>query len=311
MQIIKSENIGEISPLVSVDIITYNHEKFIIEALEGVLMQKTDFIYEIVICDDYSTDGTRDILINYQKKYPDKIILRLQEKNLGLRYNYFENKKACRGKYIAICEGDDYWTDPNKLQMEVDFLENNLEYSMVFTNALQIFEFEKVKLEPVPFNNLENRDYSGAELLINWIIPTPTVVYRNNISYDFNQIDKYLFYDTPLFLRIHDYGKIRFFNETTAVYRRHESSITYKPITVKQICRYFKGIQLEFPKKYDKEIAFLNAKEYFFEAKREFKKKSLKTINLLILSFFLQPKFLLSKISKKIKYKKDTIGNNP
>jgi glycosyltransferase involved in cell wall biosynthesis len=303
MQVIISEIIEGINPLVSVDIITYNHEKYAAEAIEGVLMQKTNFKYEIVICDDYSTDNTREILLDYQKKYPDKIILRFQEKNVGLRYNYFENKKACRGKYIAICEGDDYWTDPNKLQMEVDFLEENQGYSMVFTNALQIFEFENINQEPVPFNNLENRDYSGKELLINWLIPTPTVVYRNNISYDFNQINKYLFYDTPLFLRIHDFGKIRCFNKTTAVYRRHENSITYKPLTVKQIYQYFKGIQLEFPKIYDKEIAYLNAKEYFFESKREFKKKSLKSINLLILSFFFQPKFLLIKISKKIKRK--------
>ena len=129
MQVIISEIIEGINPLVSVDIITYNHEKYAAEAIEGVLMQKTNFKYEIVICDDCSTDNTREILLDHQKKYPDKIILRFQEKNVGLRYNYFENKKACRGKYIAICEGDDIYVSSDiyvNLDVEIGSYIGNL-----------------------------------------------------------------------------------------------------------------------------------------------------------------------------------------
>ena len=102
--------------------ITYNHEKFIAEAIEGVVMQKTNFQFELVIGEDCSTDNTRAICIEYQKKYPDIIRLRLPETNQGMMLNWINNINSGRGKYIALCDGDDYWTDPYKLQKQVDFM---------------------------------------------------------------------------------------------------------------------------------------------------------------------------------------------
>lgn len=121
------------SPLVSVHIITYNQKNFISEAIESVLSQTVGFPIEIVIGDDNSTDGTREILLSYKKKYPDKIILNLlAEKGSGMagRLNFETTLKLCKGEYIAFLDGDDYWTNNNKLNLQVEFLKNNDEFVM-------------------------------------------------------------------------------------------------------------------------------------------------------------------------------------
>lgn len=124
-------------PLVSVWMITYNHEKFIAQAIDSVIMQKTNFDYEIVIGEDCSTDRTREIVLEYKAKHPDKFKLLLQEKNVGMMQNFIVTLKTCNGKYIALLEGDDYWTDPLKLQKQVDFLQANL----VFGKSLADWHF--------------------------------------------------------------------------------------------------------------------------------------------------------------------------
>src|SRR5690554_4624359 len=123
------------NPLVSISCITYNHAPYIRQCLEGFLMQQCDFEYEILIHDDASTDGTSDIIREYQKKYPEIIKPIIQKENqwsqgvrgMMARFNF----PRAKGKYIALCEGDDYWTDPLKLQKQVDFLEKNPNYSLV------------------------------------------------------------------------------------------------------------------------------------------------------------------------------------
>jgi len=117
----------ENSPLVSIICITYNHEPYIAEAIEGVLMQKCSFPIELVIGEDCSTDNTRKICEEYANK-SELIKLLPTETNLGMMPNFIRTLQSCTGKYIAMCEGDDYWTDPLKLQKQVDFLEANAEY---------------------------------------------------------------------------------------------------------------------------------------------------------------------------------------
>src|ERR1700739_2391661 len=112
-------------PLISVCMITYNHEKYIAQAIESVLAQKTNFPVELVIGDDYSTDSTRKICLDYKKKHPDILKLRFPDKNMGMMPNFIANLKECDSRYIALLEGDDYWTDPYKLQKQFDFLEAN------------------------------------------------------------------------------------------------------------------------------------------------------------------------------------------
>ncbi len=117
------------NPKLSVVLITYNHEPYLREALDGILMQETDFPYEIVVGEDCSTDHTRDILREYDREHPGLFRLIFREKNLGRpTLNVYETAMACRGEYLAFLEGDDYWTDPKKLQKQVDFLETHPEY---------------------------------------------------------------------------------------------------------------------------------------------------------------------------------------
>lgn len=121
--------------LLSVCLITYNHESFIEKVIDSAINQKTSFSFEIVIGEDCSTDNTRKICEAYQEKYPDLIRLLPSEKNLGLKENFLRTFHACRGKYIAYLEGDDYWLSADKLQIQVDILENDPEVSLVHTNC--------------------------------------------------------------------------------------------------------------------------------------------------------------------------------
>lgn len=122
------------APLVSVKMITYNHVPYIRKAIEGVLQQKVDFSFELVIGEDCSTDGTREIVFDYQKKYPDIIKVITSEKNVGARQNSLRTAEACEGKYIAFCEGDDFWHRKDKLKLQVDILESHPEYGLVYSD---------------------------------------------------------------------------------------------------------------------------------------------------------------------------------
>ncbi len=132
--------------LVSVCMITYNHEKYIAQAIEGVLMQECDFPVQLVIGEDHSTDHTRQICEGYAGKYPNQIILLPDPgKNLGPALNFTQTFNACNGDYIASCEGDDYWTEPQKLQKQVDFLEANKEYLFCGHGYLTVDENNEVR----------------------------------------------------------------------------------------------------------------------------------------------------------------------
>lgn len=126
-------------PLVSIDCITYNHAPYLRQCLDGMVMQQTDFRFEILIHDDASTDGTQDIIREYEARYPDIIKPIYQTENQyskGLSISRTFNFPRARGKYVALCEGDDYWTDPYKLQKQVDFLETHPEYTMCCSDAV-------------------------------------------------------------------------------------------------------------------------------------------------------------------------------
>lgn len=171
----KDKPINKIEPLVSVCVQTYQHADYIKECLEGILMQKTDFAYEVIVGEDASSDGTREICKEYAARYPDKIRLFLRSRNDVVhingkatgRFNLIENLNASRGEYIALCEGDDYWTDPFKLQGQVNFMSLNSQYYLIGSNAYRMDgnstrkcmsltqdviaeRFELVKFEPIP-----------------------------------------------------------------------------------------------------------------------------------------------------------------
>ena len=125
----------EKEPLVSIVMVTYNHEEYISTAIESVLDQRTSYPYELVIGEDCSTDQTPHIVFDYFEKHPDRIRVITSKNNVGMRRNGLRLYESVRGKYIAFCEGDDCWQDPNKLQKQLDFLEHNPEYGLVCSNA--------------------------------------------------------------------------------------------------------------------------------------------------------------------------------
>ena len=149
-------------PVVSVCMVTYNHEPYIRQAIEGVMMQKTDFEFELVIGEDCSQDKTREICFEYQKKYPDKIRVLWWHENVskgGLGGNGQRVRARCRGEFIAFCEGDDYWIDPLKLQKQVDVMRNNATIGLCFTNA-EVLEQASGRIS----------DWSGAKSYVPGII---------------------------------------------------------------------------------------------------------------------------------------------
>jgi len=137
-----------VRPKISVCMVTYNHARFINQALDSALVQRVDCAFEIVIGDDSSTDGTTEILLNYQQRHPDKIRVLLAQKNLGQfcgrtgQFNFIRTINACRGEYIALLDGDDYWTSDSKLQRQADFLDQHRDGAGCFHNATVIGETE-------------------------------------------------------------------------------------------------------------------------------------------------------------------------
>jgi len=206
--------------MVSVCMITYNQEKYIAEAIEGVLMQQTDFPVELIIGEDCSTDNTRNICLEYKEKHPDFIKLLLPEKNLGIMPNFIATLNACTGKYIALCEGDDYWTDPKKLQKQVDFLEANEDFSICFHHIKIKNEHENIIVDD--FNPPEESNVTDIYKLAqkNYIHTQSGVVRRNeevlNAISEFSNVS---IGDYVIFMLNAKYGKIKKMPEAMAVYR--------------------------------------------------------------------------------------------
>lgn len=134
-------------PLVSVAVLTYNSESTIRQCIDSILMQEADFDYEIVVGDDCSTDGTPGILADYSKRYPSKFVLLMNETNEGVSRNNNKVLSHCNGKYVAMCEGDDYWLDKEKLSRQVKFLENNTDYGFVGSPCAELHPSGEMRLK--------------------------------------------------------------------------------------------------------------------------------------------------------------------
>ena len=206
-------------PLVSVRTATYNHEKFIGQCLEGILMQRTDFPYEVVIGEDCSTDRTQEIVLAYEKKYPDKIHVRTSEMNVGPARNSLRIHQACRGKYHAMCEGDDYWIDPLKLQKQVDFMEAHPDVSLCFHNA---FVVRENVLNATLFLRSAMKEMLTFEDACQTTIPTASVMARSEILATLPEWRVKIWCGDVLFrLWCAHHGNLGYLNEIMSVYRRH------------------------------------------------------------------------------------------
>jgi glycosyltransferase involved in cell wall biosynthesis len=204
-------------PLVCVATIAYNVEKWLPECIESVLSQQTNFKVELIIGEDCSTDSTRKIALEYQQKYPHIIRVLLPDKNQGLTPNSVATQNACRGKYIALLDGDDYWTDPLKLQTQIDFLEANPEYSGSGHQAMKIYEDGSPSFL---FGDQEEKDYELEDTLSHRKFHTSSLVYRKEIWDIAGGIPVNISSnERAIYPMVALSGKIKYFKEPMCVYR--------------------------------------------------------------------------------------------
>lgn len=206
---------------VSVHLLTYNHEKYIAQALDSVLMQEVNFDYEIVIGEDCSTDNTRQIVIEYQQKYPDKIRTLLHKKNIGPINNEIAVYNACEGEYIAWLEGDDYWTSPHKLQKQVDFLDNHPDHSCCFHPVIDFYDDGSQKPRICP-SLPHQREIFLKDLLEGPIMSAAAQMFRNYTLPDWYASCAFGDWEWAIFLV--QQGRIGYINEVMAKYRRYAGS---------------------------------------------------------------------------------------
>lgn len=228
--------------MVSIPMLAYNHEDYICAALDGVLMQNCNFNFEIVVGEDCSTDKTREIVNKYVERYPDKIRIITSDTNVGAIENAKRTLSECTGKYLALCEGDDFWNDPLKLQKQVDFLEANPDYGLVHTDVNHYNENEG-RLER-DINKTDNIDFPSGFIFEEYLkgdlfIKTASVVVRKDIflqASDFDLFTKkgWVLQDLPTWLEITHKTKVKYLPETTATYRLAEESASRTSDILKQ-----------------------------------------------------------------------------
>ena len=207
-------------PLLSVVMITYNHENYIKQAIESVLMQECDFDYELIVSNDKSPDDSDVIIEKMISEHPkaNKIKYHLQENNLGMMPNFIFTLAQAKSKYIALCEGDDYWIDPLKLQKQVDFLEANNDYALC-GHLVDVLNFDN-SIKKRKANNLQNEIIKQSDLPTIHI-PTLSAVFRNCLSIaDLQYFRKVPYGDLILFALLGNYGKIIIMHEYMATYRQ-------------------------------------------------------------------------------------------
>ena len=222
----KNNKAGEQVPLVSILCATFNHVDYIKDCLEGVLMQEVSFPIEIIVRDDASTDGTSDIVRHYEAKHPHLFRNIYESQNQytkGVRPRTVMIKQA-RGKYIALCEGDDYWTDPYKLQKQIDFLENNSGYPMCFHDSMFLNQIIGYKCLRIGERTVDE-DVDLKSLILENNIPTASMVYRNIKLIYTDEMLQLLKGDYLLCILLAEHGKLKCIRENMSVYREHAGGV--------------------------------------------------------------------------------------
>jgi glycosyltransferase involved in cell wall biosynthesis len=264
---------------VSVLIITYNQAKFIRKAIDSALAQQTTFPIEILVGDDFSSDGTREIIQEYERQHPNLVIGVLHPRNMGKNggINFLETLKLAKGEYYALMDGDDYWTDPLKLQKQIDLLDAHPDYSMAFTNTLITYE------DGAPSHLLNGPDmkpfYTVDDLIGEteiWFMATSSTVYRNSIKEYPAWFSDSSSGDIPRLILKAKMGKIGYLPDVTTVYRKNRAGASYHDnerdeTFLRNRIRMYSDINRELGHKYDRVLRrniaryyrmMLDAKQY-------------------------------------------------
>ena len=257
-------------PLLSIRLMVFNHADFLEECLNSINEQKTNFKFELVIGDDFSEDNSFEILKNFSFSNSNISVnllerakedtYHIQRKKLGRLHNFIDILDNCKGKYIALLDGDDYWTDPLKLQKQVDFLEDNEDYGICFHESAIEWDNNHVNSNielnsQFPWNkmNASQSTYTIGDVFNGPFMATASVVYRNNFVKEFpSWFHEAASGDITLFALIIGDKKIKFINEIMSVYRRHDGGITRfhkgssiiinRIVTLKSINSFYKGV---------------------------------------------------------------------
>ncbi len=222
-------------PKLSILVPTFNHGKFIDQMLKGALMQKTKFDFDIIIGDDASTDDNALIINHYAQRYPNKVKAFLHPKNLGPseprelggKNNVGFLFNQAKSEYIGLCEGDDYWTDSLKLQKQVDFLDNNLDYSLCHHQMEVVYEDNSPSHLFNAGNQIDTSIISDLLMDKTWFLGTASTVFRNVFT---NGMPDWWWKtasgDLGIFMEVARYGKIKYLSETMGAYRKHRGGMT-------------------------------------------------------------------------------------
>ncbi len=265
--------------LVTIASTTYNMEAYIGEALNSWLAQETTFPFDIVISDDGSTDGTCDVVRKYMEKHPN--IRLISTGHIGKMPNFIRSLKESKGKYIALCDGDDYWIDTKKLQKQFDFMEAHPDFSECFTNSYVLDvktgnkKIAKTHIWDVADTEglLEHRDDDNVQMSPGH---TSTFFYRNQYLQDYpDWMYGDVMTDFPLYMLMSRYGKAKFINEITSVYRHRADGISrlgwnFEKATRRRIFVY-ENVNRDFGYKYKKIINPILAGYYYSLGKRLWK----------------------------------------
>lgn len=241
-------------PLASIVVITYNQEKSLPLTLDSLLQQKTDFPFEIVVGEDCSTDGTRAVLADYANRFPQVIRPIYNEENKGILGNYVSTLSQCKGKYVASCAGDDSWYDEEKLQMQVDIMENQPEIGLVYTDVL---------VDSVATNERYERkcpdptDDVFTQLLKGCFITAPTVCYRAELLkfVDFEEFQRqgFIMEDYPMWLSFSMHTKFAHLKRPAIIYRIERQFINDAKEVSLHACKFDEGttsVRLYFKREY-------------------------------------------------------------
>lgn len=260
-EVIEYKNIVYPKPVVSICIQTYQHKNFIRQCLEGVLMQKTNFSFEILLGEDDSSDGTREICLEYAEKYSDRIRLFLHHRQNNIkingkptgRFNFLYNLYNAKGRYIALCEGDDYWTDPLKLQKQVAFLEKNSLFSCSAHQSVIIYEDSTNRTSKKFAENVAS-ELSIKDFLGHRKFHTASMVFRAELIKKHFLPINIVSADRALILLLGSYGKIKYFEDEMCCYRKNTGGIS-SWVSAKMlakdlnILKWIKNINPAFPQR--------------------------------------------------------------